>query len=94
MTFEPAARFALAPDATARELGDEIVILDVAAGLYFGLDGVGARAWTLLAAGRTAGEVADAILAEFETTRETVEADLAALIHELVERRLLVKATP
>ncbi len=94
MTFDPAARFAVAADATAREVGDEIVILDVAAGLYFGLDGVGARAWTLFAAGRPAGEVADAILAEYETTRDIVEADLAALVDELVERRLLVRAAP
>lgn len=94
MTFAAADRFAVAPDATAREVGDEIVILDVAAGLYFGLDGVGARAWTLLAEGRSLGEAAEAILAEYETARETVEADLAALTGDLLERGLLVRAAP
>jgi hypothetical protein len=67
----------------ARPVGDELVILDLASGTYFGLDPVGARLWQLIGEGKTLFEACDVLLAEFEVGREQLQADIARLADEL-----------
>lgn len=73
----------------ARQVGDETVLLDLASGNYYGLDAVGARMWQLLGEGRTLPEICDALLVEYEVTREALERDLERLVTELGEKGLL-----
>ena len=73
----------------AREVGDETVILDLANGTYYGLDKVGARIWQLMAEGQTLMQVCEAMLAEYEVTREEIERDVLALAQTLMERKLV-----
>ncbi len=73
----------------AREVGGEMVILNVELGTYYGLNEVGTRAWALLVGGAVLGDVRDRLLAEFEIDRETVTADLDRLLHELVRHGLI-----
>ena len=73
----------------AREIGGEMVLLDVEAGTYFGLNEVGTRAWSLLAEGATLGEVVELLLAELEVDRETLETDLRGLVCDLVAQGLI-----
>src|SRR6476659_10171781 len=46
-------------------LGDEAVILGLGDGVYYGLDAVGARVWSLLATPRRVSELVSAITREF-----------------------------
>ena len=73
----------------ARQIGEETVMLDLAKGTYFGLDPVGARIWQLLAEGRTLAEVCDAMMVEYEVSREEIELDVARLAGELADRGLI-----
>ena len=73
----------------AREVGDETVILDLAKGIYYGLDPVGARIWQLMAEGQTLTQVCEVMLAEYEVTREAIERDVLALVQTLMERQLV-----
>jgi hypothetical protein len=73
----------------ARELGGEIVILDLASGNYFGLDEVGARIWKLIGEGKTLGETLDILLAEYEVERPQLEADLLGLVERLEAQGLV-----
>lgn len=73
----------------ARVVGDETVILDLASGTYYGLDTVGARIWQLMAEGQTLVQVCEAMLAEYEVTREDIERDVAALAQTLLEKNLV-----
>ena len=73
----------------ARQIGEETVMLDLANGTYFGLDPVGARIWQLLVEGRTLAEVCDAMMTEYEVSREDIERDVARLAEELAERGLI-----
>jgi len=70
-------------------LGDDTVILDVNAGLYFSLDNVGAMVWQLIQQPRTVKDVRQAILDEFEVSADVCERDLTALLRDLAERRLI-----
>ena len=76
----------------ARQVGEETVILDLAAGAYFGLDPVGARIWALMGEGHTLAEVCATMLADYEVEREQLEADVLRLATELAERGLIVPA--
>ena len=82
-----------ARDQVSADLEGEAVILNLADGVYYGLDGVGARIWELLREPRTAGELRDAVTAEFAVDAGTAWRDLTALLAELAGRRL-VELTP
>jgi hypothetical protein len=73
----------------ARQVGDETVILDLASGTYFGLDPVGARIWQLMGEGRTLAEICDALLEEYDVTREALEGDVTRLAEELLAQKLI-----
>ena len=79
----------VAAQVLAKQVGDELVILDLANGTYFGLDPVGARIWLLLTDNKTIKQVCDEMLVEYEATEETVEHDVMALLQTLVDRQLV-----
>lgn len=79
------------PEVMARKVGDEIVILDLSSGNYFGLNPVGARIWELINEGHSLEHVCEALLAEYDVSREVMESDLARLMEELMDRGLLAE---
>ena len=83
-------RFAVSTDVVAREVGGEMVLLDLTSGLYFGLDPVGTRIWELVTEEtRSLAEICDTIEAEFDAPRDVIEADMLALAAELRDRELI-----
>lgn len=78
-----------ARDQVSADLEGEAVILNLADGVYYGLDGVGAMVWDLLRQPRTAGELRDAVTAGYDVDAETAWRDLSALLADLSERRLV-----
>lgn len=86
-------RFMASDDVVAREVGGEMVLLDLASGEYFGLDPVGGRIWELLSDKvHSIAELCDAIEAEFDAPRDRIETDLLAIAKELTDKDLLVAA--
>jgi len=72
----------------AQKAGDSLVLLDVDSGLYFSLDGIGDRIWSL-SDGRSAAAIVDEICAEYEADRTTVETDVLELLQELESEGLI-----
>lgn len=70
-------------------LGDDIIILDPRAGLYFGLDNVGALVWELVQQPKSVRDLRQAILETFEVAPEVCERDLAAFLRDLVAKNLI-----
>ena len=85
----PSAVVVAARDQVSAEVEGEAVILNLADGVYYGLDGVGGRVWELLREPRSVGELRDAIAAEYAVDAATAEADLVTLLGDLAERRLV-----
>lgn len=79
----------IADQVMAREVGDELVILDLGSGRYFGLDAVGARMWQLIGSGKNLGEAIDTMFSEYEVDRAQLEIDLMALADSLTAQKLL-----
>lgn len=88
MKFSTSA--AIPPQVLARRVGEEIVILNIESGVYFGLDSVGARIWELLAEGNSLTRVCATMEQEFEVDRETLEADIRKLVQDLTDQGLII----
>jgi hypothetical protein len=80
--------FVLSKDAVFRDLDGEAVILDLAAGTYFGLNAVGTRMWQLLEQHGRLRDVHDVLRREYDVESEVLEQDLLGLVARLVEARL------
>ena len=73
----------------AREAGGETVLLNLDNENYYGLDDVGTRFWQLVEKGTTFGVAVTTLLQEYEVERETLVADLTALVADLRESGLV-----
>ena len=82
-------RFSVPPQVMSRLVEDETVLLDIASGMYFGLDGVGKRIWESIADGLSLGDAVSVITAEFEVDDTQAQADVIEFATELVSRGLL-----
>jgi hypothetical protein len=82
----------VAPHAHARDFEGETVLLDLAGGKYYALDELGGRLWRGLLEGKTVTAIADELAPDYDVDRATLEGDLLALTHELLDAGLLVPA--
>jgi hypothetical protein len=80
---------AASPAQVSCALEDELAILHLRAGRYYGLDPVGARVWQLIAAPRSLRTVRDALVAEYDVDAARCEADLLALVRDLAAAGLV-----
>ncbi len=76
-------------DQASVDLDDEVAILNLKTGVYFGLNEVGAWIWRFIQQPRTVAEVQAAVLDEFDVTPEQCQADLEALLRELGQHQLI-----
>jgi hypothetical protein len=83
-------RVTIHEDAVFRELDGEAVILQLEAGMYYGLDAIGTRLWQLIEAHGQLRPVLEAASAEFDVAPAVLERDLLELVSALAEKRLVV----
>ena len=78
-----------APDQVSSDLSGEAVILNLATGVYYGLDEVGARIWSLIQQPSAVSALRDTIVGEYDVEPERCERDLLALLADLEAARLV-----
>lgn len=66
-----------------------MAILDLKAGVYYGLDEVGARIWNLLQEPKIVSEIRHTLLEEYDVEPERCERDLLALLQRLADEGLV-----
>jgi hypothetical protein len=76
-------------DVLAAEFPSEFVLLNVRDGMYYSLEDVGARVWTILQAPIAVGALRDRIAAEYDVDPTRCGSDIASLIGDLVNRGLV-----
>ena len=72
-----------------RRVGDEIVILDVNSGQYFGLNEVGAFVWDLLESESDRDAIVAALTAAYDVDAAQAAADVDDLLRDLAARDLI-----
>ena len=85
----PTATIVAIADQASVDLDDEVAILNLKTGVYFGLNEVGAWVWRFIQQRRTVAEVQAAVLDEFDVTPEQCQADLADLLRDLIQHQLI-----
>ena len=83
-----------AKDQVSSDLGGEVAILDLKAGVYYGLEAVGLRIWDLLQEPRAVSEIRDTILKEYDVEPERCERDLLVLLQSLAAEELIEVKDP
>ena len=79
------------PQVMSRLVGDETVLLDLASGIYFGVDGVAKCIWESISEGHSLGQAAAVVMSEYEVDEEQAQADVLEFANDLLERGLLAK---
>ena len=84
-----------AREQVSSELGGEVVILNLNAGVYHGLEATGARVWQLIQQPRKVCEIRDLLIEEYDVEADRCERDLLELLEDLANHGLLeVHAQP
>lgn len=76
-------------DQVSTGVEEDVVILSLEDSVYYGLNEVGARIWSLMSEPRFVSEIVDTVLVEYEVDREDCEADVLAIIRDLLARGLV-----
>lgn len=85
----PGAWLRVAPHVLMREVGDELVMLDLRGERYFGLNEVGAKLMHLARDGVTEAQLVEDLLGEFDVGRAQLEEDVRRVAADLVAAGLL-----
>ena len=80
-------------DVAAKEIDGEILVMNVANGMYYSLDGVSAVAWRLLAAGHSLDQVAAALADAYGVDESSTLTDVTDLAVHLVDEGLVKVST-
>jgi hypothetical protein len=71
------------------ELDNEVVILKLDNGTYYGLSDVGVSIWNLIQEPRTVEEITNNLLEEYEVEPEQCRRELEALLQDLAANHLI-----
>jgi hypothetical protein len=76
-------------DVIFRELDGEAIILNLATGMYFGLDEIGTRLWSLVTESGTLRRAVDVMAGEYDVERPALEGDALDLAGQLIDKGLV-----
>ena len=86
--------YRLAEQLSVTEVDDEVVLLKLDTGSYYGLNPVGAQLVLGLQDEQTTHQICGRISQQFQTPYSTVKDDLDELIHQLLEQGLIEVCDP
>lgn len=69
-------------------------MMDLEAGLYFGLNNVASRIWSLLEQPQTVENIVQSLVAEYEIAPATCEQKVLAFVDELIAKQLVSVIPP
>ncbi len=76
-------------DLVYTELDDGVTILNMADGMYYGLNSVGARIWGLIQEERKVFELLQSLLGQYHVEPTQCERDLLELLNQLIDHGLV-----
>jgi hypothetical protein len=79
-----------APDVAFAEVDGEGVLLQVGAGVYYGLNQTATRLWCLADEGVTLGSAHEALLRDYDVMPDVLWRDICAVVRQLAENDLVV----
>jgi hypothetical protein len=71
------------------KIGEEVVMLDMESGFYFGLNSVASIIWDMMENGISFEDLCDQLTEQFEVERTLCEADTQELLDQLLEKKII-----
>jgi hypothetical protein len=87
--FDPDKRVAWADTAISTQVDGELVALDVTKGVCYGLNRVGTRIWELIETPKSAREIAEILVAEFDVPPDICLEQTSNLLRDLLVAELV-----
>ncbi|MDO8678752.1 MAG: PqqD family peptide modification chaperone [Acidobacteriota bacterium] len=92
MTLSRSSTVRRNPDLLHAVAGDDILMMSVEAGTYFGLEQVGARIWELVADPITVEQICARLIDEYDVGSDVCEAEVLAFLAHLAEQHIIYVA--
>lgn len=73
------------------QIGEEVVMLDMDSGFYFGLNSVASVIWGILANAIGFEALIDQLMTQFDVERSLCETDTKELLDQLLEKNIIRK---
>ena len=89
MTLSRSSTIRRNPDLLHAVAGDDILMMSVEAGAYYGLEQAGARIWELMADPITVEQMCARLTEEYDVTADVCEAEVLAFLHHLAEQHII-----
>lgn len=83
-------RIARAPALVSANVDDEIVIMSLDKGHYFGLDDIASEIWKRLDRHPTLPDLIDSLAQDYDASRGTIEKEVVELLRRMAEQGLVV----
>jgi hypothetical protein len=94
MTISFADRVRVPDDVLISNLQEESVILNLDSERYYGLDNVGTRFLSILNASESIEAAYEVLCDEYDVDAQSLRQDLLALIENLLQQGILIRANP
>lgn len=83
-------KLAPSPDVMESVVGDETIILHLANGVYYGLNGLGTRIWSSIQQGLSTPDICRQLAKEFDVELAIIENDARSFLAELQEQGIVI----
>ena len=87
--YNPENILSRAQELPSREFDEEIVLMSIDAGAYYGLEGSARRIWEILKTPLTFSALVDRLVEEYNVSPETCAADTQTFLEKLERKGLL-----
>lgn len=88
-TFSSTTLLQRNPDMVAADLDGDLVMMNEKLGRYYGISGVGARAWELLETPASVDDLVNSICQEYDIDSETCYRDITQFAQDLMKVNLI-----
>ncbi len=78
-------------EVAAKVVEGEAILINLTSGVYYSMDGLGARIWSLLEAHHSVDAITDAIADGYAVPTERCRSDVEILIRQLLEENLILE---
>jgi hypothetical protein len=83
-------RVARAPALVSANVDDEIVLMSLNKGNYFGLDDIASDIWRRIEQDRALPDLVDSLAQDYDAPRDTIEKEVIVLLQRMAEQDLVV----
>jgi Coenzyme PQQ synthesis protein D (PqqD) len=91
-SLEPQTVLARNPAILFNDFDDGIMMMDIDSGLYFDVDAIGGRIWSLLDEPASLGTICAALAEDYDVDPDTCAQETSEFLGELLEKGLIQRA--